>query len=133
MSQIDHIGIAVKSIVEATRLYTEGLGLSLVHTETVESQGVRVAFLPIGESLVELLEPLTPESAVGRFLEKRGEGIHHLCIEVEDLEATLARLREQGTQLLNEQPVLGAEGKLVAFVHPRSAHGVLLELSQRRA
>ncbi len=131
MTKINHIGIAVKSIEEAARLYVAALGLELERVESVGGQGVKVGFLPVGESELELLEPLGPESSVAQFLEKRGEGIHHLCIEVEDIEATMARYREQGAQLLSAAPQVGAGGYLVAFVHPRSTHGVLLELCQK--
>ncbi len=131
MKKIDHIGIAVKSIAEAARIYTDGLGLTLTHTETVESQGVKVGFLPLGDSELELLEPLNAQSTVAQFIEKRGEGVHHICIEVDDILATMARLREQGVRLINEECVQGAGGCLVAFVHPRSTNGVLIELSQK--
>lgn len=130
MTRIDHVGIAVESICKAARLYTEGLGVELEHVETVEDQGVQVGFLPLGSCEIELLEPLDDDGPVARFLAKRGEGIHHLCVQVSDIEAVMERLREQGVQLLSEQPVRGAGGCLVAFVHPRSANGVLLELSQ---
>jgi len=129
--KIDHIGIAVTNIEHAAALYTAGLGLETGKTETVSSQGVRVMSIPLGESEIELLEPLTTDSPVGRFLEKRGEGIHHLCIEVEDIVAALAQLKAQGVRLINEEPAQGAGGALVAFIHPKSANGVLLELSQK--
>ena len=131
MTKIDHIGVAVKSIEDAARLYTEVLGLALDHVETIAEQGVKVGFLHLGETDLELLEPIDEECAVARFLEKRGEGLHHVCIEVEDIAAAMARLREQGARLLGEEPVRGAGGYLVAFVHPRSANGVLLELRAR--
>ncbi len=131
MARIDHIGIAVRDIAQAARLYLDGLGLELDHTEIVDQQGVRVGFLPVGESEIELLEPLDPQSPVGRFLEKRGEGIHHICVQVDDIVAAMARLRAQGARLLSEGPLPGAGGCLVAFVHPQSANGVLLELCQR--
>jgi len=130
MTRIDHVGIAVESIREAARLYTEGLGIALQHTEEVEDQGVKVGFLPLDSCEIELLEPLDDDSPVAKFLAERGEGIHHLCVQVADIEAVMERLREQGVRLLNERPVRGAGGCLVAFVHPRSANGVLLELSQ---
>jgi len=133
MSRIDHIGIAVKSIEEAARLYVQGLGLELARVETVSEQGVKVAFLPLGESEIELLEPLDATSTVAQFLEKRGEGLHHICVQVPDIRAAMARLREQGARLLSEEPSQGAGGSLVAFVHPRSANGVLLELCQHSA
>ena len=132
MRRIDHIGIAVRSIDDATRLYAEGLGLPCIHVETVEAQGVKVGFIPVGESEIELLEPLGAESPVARFLEKRGEGIHHICIEVEDIGAAMGQLKAQGLRLLSDAPQPGAGGALVAFVHPASANGVLLEISQKR-
>jgi methylmalonyl-CoA epimerase len=130
MTRIDHVGIAVESIHDAARLYTEGLGIALEHTETVEDQGVKVGFLSLESCEIELLEPLADESPVAKFLASQGEGIHHLCIQVEDIGAAMERLREQGLRLLSDEPVRGAGGRLVAFVHPRSANGVLLELSQ---
>ena len=129
--RIDHIGIAVKSIEQAARLYVEGLGLRLERIEAVSGQGVKVGFLPVGESELELLEPLSAESTVAQFIEKRGEGIHHLCLEVEDIVSAMDHLRAQGAVLLSEEPVVGAGGAWVAFVHPRSTHGLLLELSQK--
>ena len=133
MSRIDHIGIAVKSIEEAARLYVQGLGLELERVETVSEQGVKVGFLPLGESEIELLEPLDATSTVAQFLEKRGEGLHHICVQVPDIRAAMARLREMGARLLSEEPSQGAGDSLVAFVHPRSANGVLLELCQHSA
>ena len=133
MSKIDHIGIAVKSIEEAAQLYTQGLGLELERVETVSEQGVKVGFLPLGESEIELLEPLEATSTVAQFLEKHGEGLHHICVQVPDIRAAMARLREQGARLLSEELSQGAGGSLVAFVHPRSANGVLLELCQHSA
>lgn len=130
MTHIDHVGIAVESIGEAARLYTEGLGIELHHIETVEDQGVKVGFLSLDSCEIELLEPLNDDGPVAGFLARRGEGIHHLCVQVSDIEAVMKRLRGQDVRLLSEQPVRGAGGCLVAFVHPRSANGVLLELSQ---
>jgi methylmalonyl-CoA epimerase len=131
MARIDHIGIAVHNIAQAARLYVEGLDLQLERTETVDEQGVRVGFLPVGNSEIEFLEPLHAQSTVAQFLEKRGEGIHHICVQVPDIVAAMASLRAQGARLLGEQPTPGARGSLVAFVHPRSANGVLLELCQK--
>ncbi|MDQ6651694.1 MAG: methylmalonyl-CoA epimerase, partial [Acidobacteriota bacterium] len=108
------------------------LGLQVTSTEEVTEQGVRVAMLPIGESQIELLEPLSPNSPVGKFLEKRGPGIHHLALMVPDIQAALVQLKEKGTRLIDETPRLGADGCLVAFIHPSSANGVLLELVQRQ-
>jgi methylmalonyl-CoA/ethylmalonyl-CoA epimerase len=126
---LDHIGIAVRSIEEA-RIY-RALGLDVDHVETVASQGVRTAFLPVGDSNIELLEPTSADTSVGRFIEKRGEGIHHICLRVDDIEAHLERLREEGFRLINESPVPGAHGCRVAFLHPAAGNGVLIELSEK--
>jgi methylmalonyl-CoA/ethylmalonyl-CoA epimerase len=128
--KINHLGIATKGIDEALKFWSDALGLENVHTEVVEDQKVRVAMLPIGESRVELLEPTSDDSPISKFLEKRGPGIHHIAVEVDDIEASLARLKSQGMRLIDETPRIGAEGSLVAFVHPSSANGVLLELVQ---
>jgi methylmalonyl-CoA/ethylmalonyl-CoA epimerase len=128
--KVDHIGIATRQIDEALALWRDALGLQVDFTEEVTGQGVRVAMLPIGETHIELLEPLSENSPVGKFLERRGPGIHHVAIEVTDIRATLAQLREQGTRLIDETPRTGAGGCLVAFVHPSSTNGVLLELVQ---
>ena len=128
--KVDHIGIATRGIDEALLLWRDALGLSVDSTEEVTEQGVRVAMLGIGESHIELLEPLSEDSPVGRFLDKRGPGIHHLAIRVDDIRRTLAALKEKGTRLIDESPRIGAGGCLVAFVHPSSANGVLLELVQ---
>ena len=129
--KIDHLGIAVRSISDSLSFYSDGLGLELAGTETVEDQGVRVALLPVGESRIELLEPVSGSSPVGRFIEKRGEGLHHICYEVDDLETKLNELSARGMRLLEGYPRRGAEGKLVAFLHPASAHGVLVELVEK--
>ncbi len=129
--KINHLGIATKSITEALKFWQDSLGLENVHTEVVEEQKVRVAMLPIGESRVELLEPTSDDSPISKFLEKRGGGIHHIAIEVEDIEASLAKLKAEGARLIDEKPRLGAEGCLIAFVHPATTGGVLLELVQR--
>ena len=128
ITRIDHIAIAVNSIEETLQFYSADLGLELSHTEVEEGQGVTVAFLPVGESEVELIEPMGDDSPISRFLEKRGEGLHHVCFEVEDIEAALARLKTQGAKLINEEPYIGARGQKLVFVHPRSTHGVLIEL-----
>jgi methylmalonyl-CoA/ethylmalonyl-CoA epimerase len=130
--KVDHIGIATHQIDEALILWRDVLGLEIVSTEEVTEQGVRVTMLPIGESRIELLEPLSADSPVGKFLAKRGPGIHHVAISVSDIEAALTRLKEKGTRLIDETPRLGAGGCLVAFVHPSSANGVLLELVQHQ-
>lgn len=126
---LDHIGIAVKSL-DAAKIY-EALGLSVDHVETVETQGVKTAFLAVGDAHFELLEPLSPQSPVGRFIEKRGEGIHHICLRVNDLDAHLKRLKRQGFRLIDEAPVPGAHGCRVAFLHPAAGNGVLIELSEK--
>jgi methylmalonyl-CoA/ethylmalonyl-CoA epimerase len=130
--KVDHIGIATRQIDEALELWRDALGLEIESTEEVTEQGVRVAMLPIGNTHIELLEPLIQNSPVGKFLAKRGPGIHHVAIRVTDIQAALARLKEKGTRLIDETPRVGAGGCLVAFVHPSSANGVLLELVQHQ-
>jgi methylmalonyl-CoA/ethylmalonyl-CoA epimerase len=129
--KIDHLGIAVSSLSDAVAFYRDALGLELSGTETVGDQGVRVALLPVGECRIELLEPVSRETPLGRFLAKRGEGLHHICYEVDDLHSKLDELRQRGARLLEGYPRRGAEGKLVAFLHPASAHGVLVELVEK--
>ncbi len=128
--KVDHIGIATRRIDEALGLWQDALGLQVDFTEEVRDQGVRVAMLPIGETYIELLEPLSQDSPVGKFLEKRGPGIHHVAVRVTDIRASLAKLKEKGTRLIDEAPRQGARGCLVAFIHPASSNGVLLELVQ---
>jgi methylmalonyl-CoA epimerase len=126
---LDHIGIAVRSL-GAARIY-EDLGLTIDHVETVETQKVKTAFLSAGDSRLELLEPTGPDSPVAKFIEKRGEGIHHICLRVDDLDAHLAALKARGYRLINEAPVPGAHGCRVAFLHPSAGNGVLIELSEK--
>jgi methylmalonyl-CoA/ethylmalonyl-CoA epimerase len=126
--KIDHIGIATRGIDEASRFWRENLGLELLETEEVTEQKVRVAMLPIGESRIELLEATSPDSPIARFVEKRGPGIHHLAVRVNDIYAALEQLKLRGARLIDSEPRKGANGCLVAFVHPSSAGGVLLEL-----
>ena len=126
--KIDHIGIATNGIDDAARFYLESLGLQIEHVEEVASQKVRVAMLPLGESRVELLEPTSEDSPISRFLAKRGPGIHHVAVRVQDIRASLAELKEKGARLIDEEPRPGAGGCLVAFIHPSSTGGVLLEL-----
>lgn len=128
--KINHLGIATKGIDEALKFWENALGLQNVHTETVLEQKVRVAMLPIGETRIELLEPTAEDSPISKFLEKRGGGIHHIAVEVDDIKAALAKLKAEGARLIDEEPRIGAEGCLIAFVHPSSANGVLLELVQ---
>jgi methylmalonyl-CoA/ethylmalonyl-CoA epimerase len=131
--KLEHIGIATHSIDEALRFWRDALGRVVTHTETVEEQGVRVAMLPFGEPRIELLEPTGPASPVAKFLEKRGPGIHHIAVRVADIRATLTRLKAEGARLIDEEPRTGAGGCLVAFVHPSSSGGVLLELVEHTA
>jgi methylmalonyl-CoA epimerase len=128
--KINHLGIATKGIDDALKFWSDALGLENVHTEVVEDQKVRVAMLPIGESRVELLEPTSDDSPISKFLEKRGGGLHHIAVEVDDIEASLDQLKSKGMRLIDESPRIGAEGCLVAFVHPAASGGVLLELVQ---
>ncbi|MEO7659475.1 MAG: methylmalonyl-CoA epimerase [Pyrinomonadaceae bacterium] len=130
--KINHLGIATKNIDEALKFWGDALGLENIHTETIDDQKVRVAMLPIGESRIELLEPTSDDSPISKFLDKRGGGIHHIAVDVEDIEAALAKLKSQGMRLIDQHPRVGAEGCLVAFVHPSSANGVLLELVQSK-
>lgn len=125
---LDHIGIAVRSL-DAAKIY-EDLGLTVDRVEIVATQGVKTAFLPVGDARLELLEPTGPDSPVAKYIEKRGEGIHHLCFRVEDIEAELEALKAKGYRLVNEAPVPGAHGCRVAFLHPSAGNGVLIELSE---
>lgn len=130
--KIDHIGIATRGIEDAITFYRDALGLAIGDTEEVAEQKVRVAMLPIGESRIELLEATSEDSPLTRFLEKRGPGIHHIAVQVDDIRDALANLRQRGARLIDEEPRQGAGGCLVAFVHPSSTGGVLLELVQRK-
>lgn len=130
-SQIDHLGIAVRSIDEAGRFYREALGLECTGTEEIPDQKVRVAFFPIGDTRIELLEPTADDSPIARFLEKRGPGLHHVAYRVADLPATLAALKSAGVRLIDETPRNGAHGMKIAFAHPQSTAGVLTEFCQR--
>jgi len=129
IGKIDHIGIAVRSIEEARKLY-EVMGLRVEEIEEVPHEGVRVAMISCGESRIELLEPMSEDSPVAKFLEKRGPGIHHLCLASDDVRADDGRLREAGFQVLRPEPTRGAGGCWVQFLHPKSTGGVLLELSE---
>ncbi len=130
--KVDHIGIATPTIDQGLALWRDALGLEPDAPEEVAEQGVRVCMLPVGDTHVELLEPLSADSAVGKFLAKRGPGIHHIAIEVRDIKASLAELKQKGARLIDETPRVGARGCLVAFVHPSSTNGVLLELVQHQ-
>jgi methylmalonyl-CoA/ethylmalonyl-CoA epimerase len=127
--RIDHIGIAVRSIAESLDVY-RSLGLEVSHREEVPTQGVVTAFLTVGDSRLELLEPTSVDSPVGKFIARRGPGLHHVCLSVPDIEKALAELSGRGFRLLHRVPVPGADGKRIAFLHPEAGHGVLLELSE---
>jgi len=130
IKRIDHIAIVVVDIDAALGFWSEALGLELDHVEDIPEQKSIVAFLPTGGSEVELVKPTTDDSGVARYLQKRGPGMHHICFEVDDIEAILAELKGKGVRLINETPITGADGKKLAFVHPESTHGVLVELYQ---
>jgi len=129
--KIDHIGIATLELADGLVVLRDALGLQVNSTEEIPEQGVRTAMLAVGDTQVELLEALTPDSPVGKFLAKRGPGIHHIALEVDDIAASLVDLKSKGARLIDETPRAGAGGCLVAFVHPSSTDGVLLELVQR--
>jgi len=131
IQKIDHICIAVKSIDEAMKIYTEILGLKVTGIETVEEQKVKTAFIPIGESEIELLESTSPDGPIAKFIEKRGEGIQHIALRVDNIEAKLKELKEKGIRLIDESPRLGAGGAKIAFIHPKDTKGVLIELCER--
>ena len=128
--RVDHIAVIVPEIDAALAFWQEALGLPLEQVEEIAAQETVVAMMPVGESEIELLQPTTETSGMSKFMAKRGPGLHHICFEVDDIEATLAQLKERGVQLINEEPVIGAGGKRVAFVHPKSSSGVLIELSE---
>ena len=129
--KIDHIGIAVADLEKALSFYRDQLGLEYKGIEEVDEQKVRVAFFPIGESKIELLESTDPAGPVGKFIEKKGEGVHHLSFRVTDIEGKLRQLKEQGVALIDERPRYGAGGAKIAFLHPKSPGGVLVELCER--
>lgn len=131
LTRIDHLGIAVPELESALALYEGALGLHVQHRELLEDQGVEAAALQLGESVIELLRPTRDDSPVARFLAEHGPGIHHVAYRVDDIEATLARLREAGLRLVDETPRVGLAGARIAFVHPRSTFGVLSELVER--
>lgn len=130
--KIDHIGIATNQLEDGLAVWRDALGLQLDGTEEVAEQGVRIAMLQVGDTHIELLEALNPDSPVGKFLARRGPGIHHIAVEVPDIKAALAALKDKGARLIDETPRVGAGGCLVAFVHPSTTNGVLLELVQHQ-
>jgi methylmalonyl-CoA/ethylmalonyl-CoA epimerase len=128
MEHIDHIGIAVEDLEAALAPYVDGLGMVVDHVEEVPTERVRIAMLPIGDTKLELLEPKDPESAIAKFIERRGPGIHHIALAVEDVEASIESLKAAGVRLIDEEPRPGAGGTRVAFAHPKGFNGVLVEL-----
>ncbi|MDI9867150.1 methylmalonyl-CoA epimerase [Flectobacillus sp. DC10W] len=130
MQHVEHIGIAVKSLSESNTLFSKLLGVSPYKHEGVESEGVLTSFFQTGQTKIELLEATNPDSPIAKFIEKKGEGIHHIAFEVEDIETEMARLKSEGFILLNEVPKKGADNKLVCFLHPKSTNSVLVELCQ---
>jgi methylmalonyl-CoA epimerase len=133
LDTIDHVGVAVEDLEAAIKLYRDALGMPLVHQETVEEQGVEAVLLDVGDSHIELLAPLAPDTAVGKFLARRGPGLHHVAYRVESIEQALEQLRAAGLRLIDERPRVGIRGSQVAFVHPASTGGTLIELVQPAA
>jgi methylmalonyl-CoA/ethylmalonyl-CoA epimerase len=132
IKKVDHIGIAVKSLEAALPFYVDVLNLPLLGIEEVESEKLRVAFLQAGEAKIELLEPMSVESTIAKFIEKRGEGIHHVALGVDSIEERMKELKEKGIRMVQDEPKLGAGGAHVAFMHPKSALGVLYELCEKK-
>ena len=130
MKKIEHLGIAVKNLEEANKTYAKLFNQEPYKLETVESEGVSTSFFKVGENKIELLEATNPNSAIAKYIAKKGEGIHHVAFDVDDIYAEMERLKNEGFVILNEEPKKGADNKLVCFVHPKSANGVLIELCQ---
>lgn len=128
LKKVYHLGYAVEDLAAATRFYETNFGVSPGEPEEVEEQGIRAVMFPVGESMIELVEPTRPDSPVGKFIEKRGQGFHHVAFQVEDLQATLQDLKADGVELIDEEPRIGAGGYRMAFLHPQGAFGVLTEL-----
>lgn len=129
--KVDHIGIAVKSLSEALKFYEEILGIKCEGVEEVEEQKVKTAFLPVGDTEIELLESTAPDGPIAKFIEKRGEGIHHIALRVDNVKEALKELKERGVALIDEVPRMGAGGAKIAFIHPKATGGVLLEICER--
>ena len=132
VSKVDHIGIAVSNLEESVKFYEDVLGLKLHGTEVVEEQKVKVAFLPIGDTEVELLEATSPDSPIAKFIETKGQGVQHIAYRVDDIEAALEEMKAKGIRLIDEKPRYGAGGARIAFLHPKSTNGVLIELCERK-
>lgn len=131
VEKIEHIGIAVKNLTEANQMYEKLLGVAPYKIESVESEGVSTSFFRIGESKIELLEASHPESPIAKFIEKKGEGIHHIAFAVKDIEQEIERLQKEGFEIINEEPKIGADKQRICFLHPKSSQGVLIELCQK--
>lgn len=129
--KVDHIGVAVKNLDEVLKFYEENLGMHVHGTEENEEQKVRVGFVPVGDTEIEFLESTTPEGAIAKFIEKNGEGIQHIALRVDNIEAALQELKDKGVKLINEQPRIGAGGSKIAFLHPKSTFGTLVELCEQ--
>ena len=132
VGRVDHIGIAVKDIEQAKKFYTEFLGMKALGEEVVEEQKVKVCFIPCGDSEIELLESTSPDGPIAKHIEKKGEGIHHIALRVDNIEAAIADLMAKGVRMIDEKPRYGAGGAKIAFVHPKSTGGILLEISERQ-
>lgn len=128
IKRIDHIALVVEDIDNALGFWKDALGLELEHTEEIPAEKSSIAFLPVGGSEIELVQPTTDDSGIAKYLQKRGEGIHHICLEVDDIATFMDQLKEKDVRLINEAPVVSSSGKKYAFIHPKSAHGVLVEL-----
>lgn len=131
IKRIAHLGVAVKDLDEALKFFTEGLPLEMTHTE--DYQGMRIAFIPVGDSSIELIQDVSGTSAIRKYLDKNGEGIHHIAFEVDDIHQAVAELKEKGVRLIDERPREGAHGMSIAFMHPKATHGILMELVQPTA
>ncbi|NBI07509.1 methylmalonyl-CoA epimerase [Senegalia massiliensis] len=131
VGKVDHIGIAVKDLEETLKFYTDVLGMDLQGTETVEEQKVKVAFLPIGDTEMELLESTDKDGPIAKYIEKKGQGVQHIAYRVDDIEKAIEEMKEKGIRMIDEKPRYGAGGAKIAFLHPKSTHGVLIELCQR--
>jgi methylmalonyl-CoA/ethylmalonyl-CoA epimerase len=130
IKRINHIAVLVEDIDTSLKFWHDILGIEPSHISNIQNEAARIAFLPLGESEIELVQPITSDSGLSRFLEKHGPGIHHLCLEVDDLQGLLKQLKTEGVQLINEEPKVGEDGRLYAFIHPKSTNGVLVELYQ---
>jgi lactoylglutathione lyase/methylmalonyl-CoA/ethylmalonyl-CoA epimerase len=131
IEKLDHIGIAVSNIEEALKFYESALGLKCTHIEEVADQRVKIAFVPAGDVNLELVQATSSESAITKFIERKGEGVHHIALKVDDIEKVLSDLKDKGVELVDSEPRIGAHGSKIAFLHPRGSHGVLLELVEK--